>query len=173
MDAVLRDGLLLTQILNNLYWPDVYIKFILPISYFAHGTNASSAQHSQNRSRTHPLYGHYEQVGEVLTKRFGTEVYASFTDTMLHVSFTHPSVTAIARLASVDKFRGRCVLRAMNQSVIFEPFPTRVFGDTTLPTYDQTILVNNEEDVDVITDIDHLANLEHLRLRCPHAILWE
>ena len=64
-------------------------------------------------------------------------------------------------------------MRAVNQSVIFEPFPTRVFGNTTLPTYDQMILVNNEDDIDVITDFDHLANLEHFRLRCPRPVLWD
>ena len=110
MDAVLRDGLLLTQILNYLCWQDVYIKFLLPGSYFASQAelfnHASSAQPNQDCSRARQLYGHYAQVGEVLTKRFGTEVYASFTDAMLHVSFTHPSVTAIARLASVDNFGG-------------------------------------------------------------------
>ena len=169
MDAVLRDGLLLTQIVNYLRWQDVYIKFVLPGSHFISQSGSSSTQPALSESRVRQLYGHFDQAGDVLAKRLGTRVYASFTDSMLHVSFTHPSVTAIARLASVDKFWGCCILQAVNQKMIFEPFPTRLFGNTTIPTM---ILSNSEDDIDVITDLTNIVNLEHLRLRCPHPVLW-
>ena len=176
MDAVLRDGLLLTQILSHLHWQDVYLKFALPCSYFnlTHLSESSSASDhlGLEDGRIQQLYGHYAQAGDVLTQQLGTKVYASFTESMLRVSFTHPSVAAIARLASVDQFWGRCILQSVNGKMIFEPFPTRLFGNTTIPTYDQLIISNGEGYIDLVTDLTNIVNLERLRLRCPHPVLW-
>ena len=176
MDAVLRDGLLLTQILSHLHWQDVYLKFALPCSYcnLIHFSESSSASDrlGPEDGRIRQLYGHYARAGEVLTQQLGTKVYASFTESMLHVSFTHLSVTAIARFASVDQFWGRCILPSVNGKLIFEPFPTRLFGDTTIPTYDQLIISNGEDYIDLVTDLSNIVNLESFRLRCPHPVLW-
>ena len=176
MDAVLRDGLLLTQVLSHLRWQDVYLKFVLPcqdcnLIHFSE-SNLGSARLASEDGRIRQLYGHYVQAGEVLTQQFGTKVYASFTESMLHVSFTHPAVTLIARFASVNQFWGRCILQSVTGKKIFEPFPARLFGDTTIPAYDQLIISNGEYYIDLVTDLSNIVALETFRLRCPHPVLW-
>ena len=50
---------------------------------------------------------------------------------------------------------------AVNQRIVFEGFPSVIFGDHILPEYDQMVQVNKEDELDLVTDVDHLVNLEH------------
>ena len=54
----------------------------------------------------------------------------------------------------------------------FRAFPTRLFGDTTIPAYDQLIISNGEDYIDLVTDLSNIVALENFRLRCPHPALW-
>ena len=67
---------------------------------------------------------------------------------------------------------GKTVPEAVNQRIVFEGFPTVILGDHILPAYDQMVQVNKEDELDLVTDADHLVNLEHFMIRCPHPALW-
>ena len=93
------------------------------------------------------------------------------SDSILHVSFTLLSITVIARHAAVCKFWGKTVLQPVNQGIVFEGFPTVIFGNLTMPAYDQMVHINTEEELDLVTDADSLVNLEDFRTQCPHPVL--
>ena len=84
---------------------------------------------------------------------------------MRRVSFTRPSI--IARHAAVCKFWRETALAAVNQRIVFEGFPIVIFGDHTLPAYDQTVQVNKEDDLDLVTDVDHLRFAARVQF-CGH-----
>ena len=115
--------------------------------------------------RLHPRYEYYSQTGEVLTKRFKTPVLSSKSDSMRRVSFTCPSI--IARHAAVCKFWRKTALAAVNQRIVFEGFPIVIFGDHTLSAYDQTVQVNKEDDLDLVTDVNHLRFAARVQF-CGH-----